>query len=195
MQDADVDADINSDDSKYSPELIDEYDRIHQDNRFLLSTDFDTLSLAIGLMEGLIEKDPTFLPAYYNKYDYLCRLGEKDEAMMTLKVIAKYEKENYSLLFHMSLIYEQIGIPDSASYYLNSAIDNYETKCNQKKCTEDELADLIFFKLYRGDFDEKEALAKLRDLIGVDDYLFYSSLWENFDHKEVLNLHCQKVVK
>lgn len=176
----------------YKQELIKNYNQIHKENRFLLVQDLDSLELAIDLMNNLIQKDSGFIPAYQSKYEYLCRIGDKEEALNTLKEIVKIEGSNLSTFFNIALLYEQLQLPDSSQYYLDLSIKNYKKLCEKDNCSDEDRVNLLFQKFYRGDLSEQEALNKLKDITNEYDYAFYASLWKDFNREEFLNSHCQK---
>lgn len=178
----------------YDKDLIDEYNQIHRDDRFILAQNSDTLKLAIQSMDKIIEKEPEFIPAYYSKYDYQCRIGNKKGAINTLKKIVKYEKDNLTTYFHLAMIYEQVGLSDSSQYYLELSNEEYGKRCEKGNCSKEDQLNILYQKLYQGELNEGQALDKLKDITTKAEYDFYAPFLQDFNRDEFLKSHCQKIV-
>lgn len=175
----------------FDPQMVEEYNRIHENNRFMFAYDPDTLSLAITLMDGLISQDPDFFPAYISKQIYQCRIGDKLGALETLKEIYTRNPKEIYVLPTISMIYERAGQVDSSRYYLNLAISRFEDRCTMNTCPNDDQVNLIFLMFYRGDISEVVALENLRQVVDNDDYIYYSTLWQDFDRDDFLDNVCE----
>lgn len=172
---------------------VDEASLIKYNELVLKNSDesnYDSLKFAIDKLMFLIETNNSFYEARYQKAEYLCRVGEYDNAVQELKTVFEKDSCRIYTLPLVVFIYEKAGEDSSSREFLNLAIKKFEQKCSSE-CSEGDFLNLTFLRFYRGDIDAEEALSNLEGV--VDPFYIsevYVDLFANFDRDKFLEDIC-----
>ena len=124
----------------------------------------------ISLLNKAISIDSTYLPAYWDKFDYQKELRQYDSVIITGKQILKITPDAASTALRIGECYEVLGDTISSTKYYKSALSIFNKKLNNTNLDDvgnrlgelDKAVDLI---LLRQTQEGRDVLQKLSDAV------------------------------
>ncbi len=147
----------------------------------------DSLEYVVDLLSQAIDKDPSNTQIYLDKVKFLGKLGEYDEALNTLSIVADKDPNSSMVPFLQGVIMENKGDSLAAQSYYAKSLVLYDKKNGNSSNVYDQLGRATIQLMLYQPVDLNIQKMDIPDNEPMELIQYHVSRLENFDRQEFLS--------